>query len=170
VVVPLGQPGPRDPSKGAWGAYLGLSGSVDKPAFATQLGLRRKVSTNWTFGWDAEWNPWVSFYGANRIRPGVANTYGTIILRLPLAYEHFNLRTTVNLGVSYLLFDLYGASKGSVGLYGAISPLGVEWKVSRLFFLVINPLSISVPAPQLGGVPLTYPQYRVSVGLEFLAG
>jgi hypothetical protein len=170
VTVPVVQPGPRDPSQGAWGGELGLAGSADKPAGAIQLGLRRKVSSHWTFGLDAEWNPWVSLYGPSRIRPGVASTYGTIILRFPLAYERFNLRTTVNLGASYLLFNLYGAPKGSLGLYAAASPLGIEWKVSRIFFLIVNPMSISIPAPQLRGVPLTYPQYRFSLGLGMMGG
>ena len=74
------------------------------------------------------------------------------------------------LGISYLLIDLYGAPKGSIGLYGAIYPLGLEWKVSRVFLLIINPLGIAIPVPQLQGVPLTYPQYRFSIGLGILAG
>jgi MYXO-CTERM domain-containing protein len=170
VVVPVAETGPRDPSEGAWGAYLGVSGSVDKPAAAFQLGLRRRVSTHWTFGLDGEWNPWVSLYGNKNLRQGSFNGFGTAILRFPLAYENFNLRTTVGLGVSYLLFDLYGAPKGSLGLYGTISPLGLEWKVSRFFNLIVNPLNIAVPVPQLRGVPLSYPQYRFSIGLGFVAG
>jgi hypothetical protein len=170
VTVPVPQPGPRDPSEGAWGAYLGASGSVDKPALAGQLGVRRRMSTHWTLGWDVEWNPWFSLYGPRALKAGTFNTYGTVILRFPLAYENFNLRTTLNLGVSYLLFDLYGAPKGSLGFYGAISPLGLEWKLSRRFLLIINPLNIALPIPQLRGVPLSYPQYRVSIGLGILAG
>jgi hypothetical protein len=69
-----------------------------------------------------------------------------------------------------LLFDLYGAPKGSIGFYGAVSPLGLEWKLSRLFLLIINPINIAIPVPQLKGVPLTYPQYRLSIGLGVLAG
>ncbi|MBL0276303.1 MAG: hypothetical protein IPQ24_09465 [Anaeromyxobacter sp.] len=170
VTVPVAQPGPTDPSKGAWGGYLGISGSVDKPAAAIQLGLRRRVSTQWTLGVDAEWNPWVSVYGPTAWKAGVASLYGSAILRYPLAYERFNLRTTVSLGASYLLFDLYGAPQGSLGLYGAISPLGLEWKMSRHFYLIINPLSISAPVPQLKGVPMSYVQYRFSLGLGFLTG
>jgi len=168
VVVP--QPGPSDPSQGAWGAYLGISGAVDKPAAAVQLGLRRRLSTNWTVGLDAEWNPWISLYGTRTMTPGVFNAYGTVILRFPLAYENFNLRSTLNLGVSYLLFDLYGAPKGSLGYYAGISPLGLEWKLSRTFLLIVNPLNIAVPVPQTKGVPLSYPQYRFSIGLGILAG
>jgi hypothetical protein len=76
----------------------------------------------------------------------------------------------VNLGASYLLIDLFGASRGSLGLYGAISPLGLQWKWSRTFYLIINPLNLAVPVPQLDGVPLTYPQYRFSMGIGILAG
>jgi hypothetical protein len=170
VTVPVVQPGPRDPSASAWGIYLGASGSVDKPAAAYELGIRRHLSTHWTVGWDAEMNPWVSLYGPRRFRPGSFNTYGTVILRFPLAYEQFNLRTTVNAGISYLLFDLYGAPKGCIGYFFGVSPLGVEWKVHRLFWIVINPLSYAVPIPQTHGVPLLYPQYRFSIGLSFLAG
>ena len=170
VTTPVPQPGPHDPSEGAWGAYLGASGSVDRPAAALQLGVRRRLSTHWTVGLDGEWNPWVSIYGPRALKAGVLNGSGVVILRFPLAYENFNLRTTLNLGVSYLLFDLYGAPKGSLGLYGAISPLGLEWKLSRTFLLIINPLSISLPVPQLRGVPLSYPQYRFNVGLGILAG
>jgi hypothetical protein len=170
TTVPVPQPGPADPAESAWGAYLGISGSVDKPAMAVQLGVRLRLSTHWTIGLDVESNPWISTTGANPVRAGTLNTYGTVILRFPLAYENFNLATTVNLGVSYLLIDLYGAPKGSLGLYGAIYPLGLEWKLSRVFLLIINPLGIALPAPQLQGVPLTYPQYRFSIGLGILSG
>jgi hypothetical protein len=170
TVVPVVQPGPTDPSEGAWGAYLGAAGSASHPALAFELGLRRKVSTHWTFGLDLEWNPWVTLYGPTAVRIGVLNVYGTAILRFPLAYENFNLRTTLNLGVSRLLFDLYGAPKGSTGLFGAIYPLGLEWKLSRAFLLIINPLGFAIPVPQLRGVPLTHPEFRTSIGVGILAG
>jgi hypothetical protein len=170
VTVPVTQPGPRDPSKGAWGAELSLSASVNKPAFAVQLGLRRRLSSHWTIGWDAEWNSWVTLYGPTNIRAGVANTYGTAILRFPLAYEAINLRTTLNLGLSYLLVDLYGAPKGTLGVYAALYPLGIEYKLSRTFLIIVNPLGIAVPVPQLSGVPLSYPQYRFNIGIGIMNG
>jgi hypothetical protein len=163
------EPGPRDPSRTAWGAYLGTAASFDRAATAVQLGARVKVSRRWTFGVDGEWNPWISTTGP-RIRRGVFNTYGTAILRLPLAYESFNLRTTVTLGTSYLLTDLYGAPSGSLGLYVGVSPLGLEWKLSRTYLLIVNPLNIALAAPQLQGVPLLYPQYRFSIGIGILNG
>jgi hypothetical protein len=150
TTVPVPQPGPSDPSEVAWGGYLGRSGSFDKPAAAIQLGVRLRLSTHWTIGWDVESNPWISVNGPTFMRAGTVNTFGTVILRFPLAYENFNLRTTLNLGISYRLIDRYGASKGSLGLCGAIYPQG-----------------IAGPLPQLEGVPPSYPQYRFSIGLGF---
>jgi hypothetical protein len=170
VTTPVKEPGPKDPSKTAFGAYLGGSGSVNYEGLAATLGARLRVSRHWTFGLDAEWNPWIAVNGTTAIRAGAFNGYGTVIFRLPLAYEQFNLRTTANLGVSRLLIDLYGAPKGSTGIYAGFSPLGLEWKMSRLLFLIVNPLNIAVPVPQLSGVPFSYPQYRATIGVELYAG
>ncbi len=169
TTIPVKQPGPRDPSKTAWGAYLGFSGSIDRAAMAGTLGARYKWSNSWTFGLDLEWNPWISLNGFN-VRGGVVNMYGTAMLRFPLAYQNFNIRTALSLGASYLLINLYGASAGSLGVYAGATFIALEWKLSRLFFLIINPLNIAVPAPQLRGVPVTYPQYRFSIGLEIYTG
>jgi MYXO-CTERM domain-containing protein len=170
VTTPVKEPGPKDPSQIALGAYLGGSGSINNAAAAAALGARLRFSKHWTFGLDAEWNPWIAVNGASTVRAGVFNGYGTVIFRLPLAYEQFNLRTTANLGVSRLLIDLYGAPKGSTGIYAGLSPLGLEWKMSRLFFLIINPLNFAMPTPQLKGVPFSYSQYRFTIGLEVYGG
>jgi hypothetical protein len=169
TIIPVKEPGPRDVTATAFGAYLGASGSVDKAALAGTLGLRLRVSKQWTFGLDGEWNPWLAYTGST-VRSGVVNIFGSAMLRFPLAYENFNLRTTVSLGASYLLSNLYGAPSGSLGIYAGVSPLGVEWKLSRIFYLIINPLNIALPIPQLSGVPFFYPQYRFSLGLEVYAG
>ena len=169
VTKPVLEPGPKDPSQSAWGGYLGFSGAFDKPAVAGTVGGRFRLNKRWTFGIDAEWNPWIAITGGGP-RAGSANLYGTVILGFPLAYEKFNLRTTFNLGGSYLLTRLYGADVGSIGLYAGFSPLGLEWKASKTFLVVINPLSFAMPAPKLSGVPLTYPQYRFSIGISFFAG
>jgi hypothetical protein len=42
--------------------------------------------------------------------------------------------------------------------------------MSRVFFLIVNPLNIAVPAPQLSGIPFAFPQYRATVGLEIYSG
>ena len=152
--------------KMAYGVYGAFSGAFDKPALAAEIGFRLRVTRHWAFGVDAEWNPWIALSG-RPIRAGAINVYGTAILRIPLWRESFNLRTTANIGASYLLSSLYGAPSGSVGLYLGVSPLGVEWKVSSFTYLILNPLNLAVPIPQLPGVPFLYPQYRITLGIEF---
>jgi hypothetical protein len=154
----------------AWGGYLGGSGSLDNGALAAALGARFRASRHWTVGVDAEWNPWFSINGASKARAGAFNGYATAILRIPLAAERFDLRATANLGVSTLLIDLYGAPRGSTGLFLGLSPLGVEWAISHRLFLIFNPLGYALPVPQLQGVPLAFPQYRATVGLELYSG
>jgi hypothetical protein len=165
TVVPVAQPGPYDPNAMAFGAYLGVSASVDHPALAGAVGLRIRESKSWTFGLDAEWNPWLAFNGST-FHAGAVNVYGTAIVRLPLAYENFNLRIALSLGTSYLVSNLYGAPTGSIGLFVGLNPLGIEWKLSRAFLVIFNPLGYAVPVPQLQGVPLLYGQYRASIGVE----
>jgi len=167
--APKKEPGPPDPNATAWGASASLAGAVDEAALATGVGGRLRLNKRWTFGVDAEWNPWIAYYGAT-FRTGVLNGYGTAILLFPLAYENFNLRTTANLGTSYLLMNLYGAPAGSLGLYGGLSFLGLESKVFRTFYLVIDPVKIALPVPHIRGVPLVYPQYRFTVSIEVYSG
>ncbi|MDP9002801.1 MAG: hypothetical protein M3O46_22155 [Myxococcota bacterium] len=168
TVVPIPEPGPRDVSATAWGAFAGAAGSIENPALVAALGVRLRLNSHWIFGLDGEWNPWLA-HGAT-VRAGVANFYGTGILQFPLAYENFNLRSSLSLGGSYLLMNLYGAPKGSLGLFADISFLGLAWKVSRTFYLITNPVNIAIPVPQLKGVPFTYPQYRFTIGLELYLG
>lgn len=113
-------------------------------------------------------NPWISPNGEDKVRPGVINTYGAVIFRVPLTYESFNLRTTFNFGSSTLLINLYGAPRGSTGFYGAFYPLGIEWKASTSYYFILNPMGYAVHIPQLEGVPLTYSQYRASIAFEWL--
>jgi hypothetical protein len=167
-LVPVAEPGPRDVTATAWGAFLGASGSIDNPALAGALGLRMRLNSHWIFGLDGELNPWIGH--AFAVRPGALNVYGTAMFQLPLAYENFNVRSSVSLGTSYLLMNLYGAPQGSLGIYADVSFLGLAWKLSRTFYLITNPLNIAVPIPQLKGVPLTYPQYRFTLGLEVYLG
>jgi hypothetical protein len=167
--IPVPEPGPWDRSETAWGGYLGVAGSATNPAVAASLGARLRATRHWTFGLDAEWNPWIALNGATQVRAGAFNGYGSAIFRVPLAYQRFNLRITGSVGLSTTLIDLYGVPKGSTGLFAALFPLGVEWKASRLFYLVVSPLGFAASAPQLRYVPFWYPQYRAAIGIELYA-
>ena len=41
-----------------------------------------------------------------------------------------------------------------------------EWKASRTFYVIVDPLNVALPVPQLSGVPFAYGQYRTTIGVE----
>lgn len=154
----------------AWGAHLGGAASVNYGALAVAAGGRLRVGKHWTFGLDAEWNPWFAVNGATNIRAGAFNAYATAILRFPLYYERFDLRTTLGLGSSSSLIDLYGVPRGSTGIFVGFCPLGLEWQLTRHLSVTLDPLGYALPVPQLGGVPFAFPQYRTTIGVELYGG
>ncbi|MDB4944486.1 MAG: hypothetical protein JWP97_4020 [Labilithrix sp.] len=148
-----------------FGVYAAVSGSVTDPAVNGQLGVRLRVSELFSLGLDAELNNWFALQ-TSRLRTGAFNAYLTGIVHYPIRFAAVNLRSTLNLGTSTLLIDLYGAPKGSTGIYVGAVPLGLEWKLSSRLYLVWDALGIALPVPQLKGAPYAYPQYRTAVGLE----
>jgi MYXO-CTERM domain-containing protein len=150
----------------AWGAHVGAAGSLDHGALAGALGACLRLRKYWTFGLDAEWNPWIAVDNDYTVRAGAFNAYATAILRVPLATERFDLRMSASLGMSRLLIDLYGAPAGSTGIFAGANPLGVEVELSPRLFLTLDPLGLAVAAPQLRGIPFAYWQYRSTLGLE----
>jgi hypothetical protein len=160
-----GASGKQDPA-GSFFARVALGASYYKPGLSGGGGARYQLSRPLMFGFDAEWNPWLAL-SPGKLRPGAFNAYVSVIRRFQLESDDVNVRTTLALGTSVLLFDLVGAPAGGVGPFFGLSFLGVEWKIRRGFYLVIDPTYIALPVPQLTGIPFAYIQYRFLVGLEF---
>jgi MYXO-CTERM domain-containing protein len=158
------QPGTRDP-KGSIFAHAAFGASYDKPAMAMSIGGKYQFSRSWMLGLDAEWNPWIRTTPTT-VRAGTGNLYASLVRRYQLAYEPVNLRTTAALGASMLLIDLPGARKNSFGPMVGVSFLGLEWKLARGCYLVVDPTYIIYTVPHVTGTPLGYLQYRFQVGLE----
>lgn len=147
------------------GVALNGSFALENAAFAAAIGLRYRFNANWQVGADAEYNPWFSLSSGN-VRSGSFNAYATGVLRFPMQFDNVNLRTTVQFGMSRMLFDLPGVPNGSTGLFVGLNLLGVDIELGRSLYLIINPAHIAVPIPQLEGVPFAYPQYRVTLGIQ----
>lgn len=158
---------PKDETPGTpWGVAARFSGSFDNPALAAAVGARYRVSGHFLVGVDGEYNPWFA-QNASVLRPGVVSAYATFIFRVPLAFERVNLRSTVQLGASRMMFDLYGVPEGTIGPYFGLSVLGIDYELGRQFYLTFDPAHIAVPMPQISGVPFANPQYRVTVGFQW---
>jgi hypothetical protein len=148
-----------------FGLYGAVSGSITNPALSGQFGVRFRLSELVSVGVDGELNGWFAAQ-TKRFRTGAFNAYATGILHYPLRFQQVNLRSTLNLGTSTMLIDLYGAPRGTTGLFVGAVPLGLEWKVSPALYVIFDALGVAVPIPQLKGAPFAYPQYRSALGLE----
>jgi len=160
-----GAPNRTDPP-GAFFARVQFGASYDKPGAVAGVGGRYQFSRPFMLGLDAELNPYIAT-SPTRYRWGSFNGYASIIRRFQLKNDSVNVRSQLGLGVSVLLIDLVGAPAGSFGPYFGLSFLGVEWKMTRGFYLTIDPTYIALPVPHLTGAPFGYLQYRFLVGLEF---
>jgi hypothetical protein len=147
------------------GVELRMSASIAREAFAPAIGWRYRLNEKWVVGGDAEWNPWYSTVPLD-VEPGTVNVYGTIKREFAMKSEPVRMTTTLNLGASVLLFDLYGAPAGSVGPFVGLSLLGVEWKAFRHSYFLFDP-GVAVPVPRIVGIPFAYYQYRLTIGVRW---
>jgi hypothetical protein len=148
-----------------WGFTAVVGAAVDRPAGAVTIGGRYRITEQWIVGLDAGWNPWVQT-SPMTMHAGVATLAGTLIRRFPMRYDRVNLRTSLHLGVSTLLFDVVGAPKYSTGPFGAFSPLGLDYDLGKSVRIVWDPMEIALPVPLLGQLPLYYEQFRFMVGIQ----
>ena len=149
----------------AWGFTVSGGASVDRAALVGSIGLRYRLEEQWLVGLDAGWNPWVTT-SPMTVHAGVATVAGTLIRRFPMKFDRVNLRSSLHLGVSTLLFDVYGAPKYSTGPYGSISPLGLDYDLGSAVRIVWDPIEIALPVPLLGQLPLYYEQFRMMIGVQ----
>jgi uncharacterized protein (TIGR03382 family) len=148
-----------------WGFTGSFGGAVDRPALAMSLGGRYRLTEQWIVGLDGGWNPWITT-SPMKLRSGVLTVSGTVIRRFPMAFDRVNLRTSLHLGVSTLLFDVYGAPKYSTGPYIAFSPLGIDYDLGGSVRIVFDPMEMALPMPLVGQLPLYYEQFRFIIGLQ----
>jgi MYXO-CTERM domain-containing protein len=148
------------------GVALDVAASFENPAAAVALGGRYRFSEHWLVGLDAEYNPWYADQ-TGEFRQGVASLYGSVIVRFPMRFERINLRSTLQLGASRMLFDLYGVPKGTTGPFVGLNILGLDYELGRQLYLVVNPAHIALPIPQTTGAPFSYVQYRLTLGLQW---
>jgi uncharacterized protein (TIGR03382 family) len=149
----------------AWGFAASVGGSVDRLAGVSSLGVRYRLDERWIVGFDGGWNPWATT-SPMKIRSGVATASFVVIRRFPMAFDRVNLRTSLHLGVSTLLFDVYGAPKYSTGPYGALSILGLDYDLGSSVRIVCDPLEVALPMPLIGQLPLYYEQFRFMIGIQ----
>lgn len=144
--------------------HVALGASLDRSALSADAGVRWAPLAHLALGADLEFNPWADLLSGS-FAPGVLSLVGSGIYRWTQV-EGLELRTTVNLGTSLLLFSAVGAPAGSVGAYLGMGILSAAVRVAPRTWIEFKP-DVVVPIPQLRGTPFAYRQYRLMVGLEW---
>ena len=147
------------------GVNFALGGAFVHGGVAGSVGLRYRLNENWSVGLDGEWNPWITS-APWTFKAGVADLYATIIHRYPMKVDRVNLRTTLNVGASMLLFNVYGAPRFDIGPVVGFSPLGIDYDLGNSVRIVFDPLGVIVPVPHVGLIPLFYEQFRTMIGIQ----
>ena len=148
-----------------FGVDMRLGGAFVHGGVAGAFGLRYRLNERWSIGIDGEWNPWITS-APWTLKAGVADVYATVIHRYPMKLDRVNLRTTLNLGASMLLFDVYGAPKYDIGPVIGFSPLGIDYDLGNHVRIVFDPLGVIIPVPHIGLLPLYYEQFRTMIGIQ----
>ncbi|MDP6944439.1 MAG: hypothetical protein QF464_09845, partial [Myxococcota bacterium] len=112
-----------------------------------------------------EFNPWYSIATID-VAPGALNAYASVIFDW-LVLDEVALHTTVQVGMSVLLFDLVSAPAGSVGPYVGIGLLGATFLPKERLRVIVEAGEVAMPIPNVKGAPFYYRQYRFTVGIEY---
>lgn len=150
----------------ALGFAFSVGGSIARGAAVTRISLRYRLDERWITGLNGEWNPWITS-SPLKMRAGALNVSASLIRRFPMAFDRVNLRTSVHLGTSTLLFDVYGAPKYKTGAFFAVSILGLDIDLGGSLRLVFDPAEIAVPIPVFSPLPLYYEQWRFMLGIQY---
>jgi hypothetical protein len=148
-----------------WSLQTSMAASIDHPGAVVGLGVRYALNDAWVLGGDVEWNPWMSLE-TKTAQNGTLDIYATAIRRFRIN-DTLYLRTTAHLGASVLLFSMYGAPAGTFGPYVGLSLLGLEVKTGAHTRFIFDPADVALPIPHLTGAPLSFHEYRMTLGFAF---
>jgi hypothetical protein len=143
-----------------------LSDASDRSLLQDTFGYAGRIGWRWdSFGifLQGEQNLWDTREFERSIVQGALN----LGLGAELLYFEQRARSSVAFGPSILLFDSGLDDAGSTGIFVDVRPVGLRWQFSDRVGLQVDPLTFTVVAPVLEGIPLVMVEYRTVLGLEF---
>jgi hypothetical protein len=150
--------------------WTGPFGSLKLGFSAWRGALEIDAQAGWAFrkitvGVVLEHNPFIDL-SKPAIDAGGFGFGAFVGLRVPLTVK-VGLRFEGLAGGSVLLFDMFGYSKGDVGLWLGARVMGLDIELHEHATLTVDVVDVVLPAYHLGSMPLIYPQWRWSVGVVF---
>lgn len=109
-----------------------------------------------------EHNMWLAMEHHTEVVQGAVN----LGLGGEIIYANGWVRTSLALGPSILAFDTVLDQAGETGIFLDARPVGLRFPVHDLLTIGLDPITFTVVAPVLGGIPLIYTQYRTVLYLE----
>ena len=96
-------------------------------------------------------------------------TPGAFNIGLGGEYLYFarRMRTALYIGPSVLLFDTGIDEAGTTGIYLDVRPTGIRWRLHDQVLVQFDPLTFTIVAPSLSGIPLVVIEYRTALAVEF---
>ena len=144
-----------------------LSNLVDKSTLNLAFGYSLKSGYRWRTDWgaylQAEHNLWTETELEADVRQGVLN----IGIGAERLFFRRRMRAALTLGPSILLYETALDDPGTTGLFVDVRPTGIRWELGKSLTLMLDPLTFTVVAPALGGIPLVNIQYRTALALEY---
>jgi hypothetical protein len=142
-----------------------LSDAADKSLLQGTFGYGFRGGWRWS-GWGAflhvEQNLWLSTELENEV------VYGVINVGVGGEYTYANgfVRTSVTAGPSILAFDTVLDKAGTTGFFLDFRPVGLRWTVHERIVLGVDPLTFTIVAPVLSGIPLVNVEFRAAFYME----
>jgi hypothetical protein len=144
-----------------------LSNLVDQSTINITFGYAGKAGYRWKADWglffQIEHNLWAETELEGNVRQGVLNIGGGP----ERLFFQRRMRTALGMGPAVLLYNTALDDAGTTGLFVDVRPTGIRWPVGKSFVLVFDPLTFTIVAPVLGGIPLVEIQYRSALALEY---
>jgi MYXO-CTERM domain-containing protein len=153
--------------QGGLAGVASLGASAERGAFVVGVGLRLPLSSQLEARADLEWNPWFDAL-AGKTSAGAFN--GRLGARLTWARGGaVSVGSSLGAGLSVLAHDTVGARLGSVGPCVVLSPVDVVLPGPGTTRLELAP-EVALVIPSLSGIPLLYPQYRLTLSVRLGPG
>jgi hypothetical protein len=142
-----------------------LSDAQDKSLLQGTFGYGFRGGWRWG-GWGAflqvEQNLWLATEQRDEVVYGAVN----IGVGGELTYANGFVRTSLAVGPSILAFDTVLDKAGTTGFFFDFRPLGLRWAVHERLVLALDPLTFTVVAPVLSGIPLANVEFRAAFYVE----
>jgi len=142
-----------------------LSDAAEKALLAGSFGYAVRGGYRWS-DWGlflhVEHNNWLTTELDTEVVNGAIN----IGLGGDLTYARGFVHTSLALGASILAFNTALDPAGTTGFFMDLHPVGLRWTVHEYLVLGLDPITFSIVAPVLGGIPLIEIQYRTTLFLE----